>query len=1044
MSRLWNNPVLANLTFAIVLLMGSLAYLQLPREQDPTINFNWISIVTALPGASAVDVDAQITQVLEDALDGLTDVRFVSSTSREGLSDILVRFNDIDARTFDKRVNDLRREVQNATRDLPPEADTPQIIEITTANAYPSATVVLTGPADDETLRRAAVALGEDLRRLPGVADLNVVGTQKPELQVIVDAHRAAQFGLTPAQVADTLASRYRDVAAGTVTVNDQSWLVRFVGKQADLAALAQWPIASAAGEVPLSAVATIQRGQAPATAHVRFNGQPTVLFGVLKRDSAHLLNLVAAINDFVADYNRRQAQSGLRLHLVDDQTPITRQALTLMESNALWGLALVLFVSWLFLGSAMAVLLSLGIPFALAGTFWLLHTGGFTLNVTVLLGVVIVLGMLVDDAVVVVEAIYQRLSQGVEAAAACREGVAEVAWPVLSSVLTTMAAFLPLMLLPGILGQFMLMVPLVVTVALAVSLVEAFWMLPAHITAAGLRLNPRARIQRLRTAGLRFIQRRYLRVLLAGLRYPLGALVILLGLFGGTGYAVTVGGLKFDFFAADPLQIFYVNLRLPVGTPLDTTLNGAQQLTDHLRPTFAPGELRGLVTYAGQAFTQTAPVFGDHVAQLLVGLNPERSGARDGVGGRTVDDLIAAVRTRLEHYDGPGEVDVLRLAGGPPSGQPISVKVRGDDIEELRAAVAALKAALAALPGLVDITDDDTQGRQTLTLRLDGDAARRLGVDPQVIARHVALLVDGQVVAQVAVEGETVDVRVKGTASDWRTPQQWLDREWRLPNGDAVPLGTLLRAEIGPTEGNLRRYNFRRTITVEANIDRARTDTVTANQAIQTQWREGLAAQFPGVNLDFSGELDDINDSVNALGSLFLFGLGLIYLILGTQFRSYFQPLLILLAVPMALVGVLWGLLISQSPVSLYTLYGAVALAGIAVNAAIVLIDGTNRRREAGYSPLHAAVYAAKRRIIPVLITSLTTIASLFALAAGWGGYSLIWGPMATAIVWGIGFSTLLTLGFMPLFYVWLFGRRRRPLGAKRPVASGVTRELV
>ena len=354
---------------------------------------------------------------------------------------------------------------------------------------------------------------------------------------------------------------------------------------------------------------------------------------------------------------------------------------------------------------------------------------------------------------------------------------------------------------------------------------------------------------------------------------------------------------------------------------------------------------------------------------------------------------------------------------------KPISVKVRGDAYAEIRAAADVLRNILAGIEGVKDIEDDASRGRSELVLQLDTDAVNRSGLNPLEVNRTVQLLVDGMIVADMRDAGEKVEVRVQGPGVARSDVTDVLNFRLPLAGGGSVPLAELVTEERQQGLGNVRHYNFRRAITVEADLDAARIDTVTANQRLLEEW-ERHKARFPNIDLDFSGELDDIQESLDAIGLLFVFGIGLMYLILGTQFRSYWQPFMILATVPMALSGVVLGLLITGNPLSLYTLYGVVALAGIAVNAAIVLISAANQRLEAGMSVLHATLYAARRRVIPILITSLTTIAGLFSLATGLGGKSLIWGPVATAIVWGLAFSSVLTLIVVPLMYRMSMGR--------------------
>jgi len=624
---------------------------------------------------------------------------------------------------------------------------------------------------------------------------------------------------------------------------------------------------------------------------------------------------------------------------------------------------------------------------------------------------VVIVLGMLVDDAVVVVEGIYYRLQRGMDAMTASLEALREVAAPVTAAVLTTMAAFGPLILLPGILGDFMRVVPMVVVIGLALSLVESFWMLPAHVIAAGVNFKKPSRLQILRARFTHWIQINYVRVLVRALRYRFVTLVVVVLLFFSAVGTIAAGLVKVDFFAADTIRLFYVNVEMPPETPLERTLAKVREIEDKVKARIREGEARAVISYAGNMFTETAPRLGDHVGQIMVGLNPKTPQLR------TVQGMIEDMRADVVATPGPLQISFLRLAGGPPTAKPISIKVRGDDYAEIRAAADAVRAILAATDYIIDIDDDAAKGRNELVLRLDADAINRAGLNPLEINRTLQLLVDGLVVADMRDDGEKLEVRVQGPRRHLSDIAQVLDFQIPLPDGGSVALYTLVLESREPGLGNIRHHNFRRAITVEADIRPDTVDTKTANERIMAAWEE-RRNQFPNIDLDFSGELDDIDESIDSMIVLFIAGLGVMFAILGTQFRSYFQPFMILSTVLMAFTGVTFGLLVSGNPLSLYTLYGVVALAGIAVNAAIVLISAGNQRLRAGMSVLHATLYAARRRVIPILITSLTTIAGLFSLATGLGGKSLIWGPVATAIVWGLAFSTLLTLIVVPLLY--------------------------
>lgn len=1030
--RFIQNHPLANIAFAVVLLLGLSAYLTMPREQDPEINFNWVSITAVLPGASPQDIERLVTKPLEDAIKTVPDVRFSMSSSRESVVTLLVRFRDIDERTFDKRINDLRREIQTrANAELPPEAKEPRILEITTSNGFPTAMVIVTGQAADETLYDRARQLRDDLERLPGIDNVFATGLPDRELSIRFDPAALANRGLAPTDLADGVGAWFQDTFAGKLEAGEgqdsRAWLVRVEGQVPDPDFLATRTVAPAARprqQVPIDEVALVQNDRARAGSGTLHEGRRAVLLAITKKSYVNTLDLVSRVDAFVSERSTLLARSGVSVKLLDDQTIPTRQAIGVMERNALQGLLMVLLICWVFLGTRMALLVALGIPFALAGTFAILNAAGFTLNISVLLGVVIALGMLVDDVVVVIEAIYYRLQRGGDVLSAAIDSLREVFAPVTASVATTLAAFLPLMLLPGIVGKFMFVIPFVVTLALLVSLLEAYWMMPAHVVSLNPDFSKPSPLSAWRWRFLHLVRVRYAQWLLAAFRRPKTTAAIILALILAGVAAVASGAVRVQFFAFDPLRLFYVNVDMPAGTPLEATLAKTVELEARVRRHLGPGEARGVASYAGVKFTDTEPLYGESYGQVIVSLNPKTAGNRE------VEEVVAGLRADAEALPPPGKVNFTMLSGGPPLSKPIKVRVRGDDAGELRAAADALLGIVSAIPGTRDVADDDVPGRPELTLGVDRDAVRAAGVSPAFVARAVRLHTDGEIVAIMRDRGEKVEVRVR---AQYDGPEgrnvgpdiaRLLDQPVALPGGGITRLGALVSAESSVGRGVIKHYNLRRAITVEADLDKERLDTVEANRLIREAWAD-IAPRFPGTDIDFSGELDDIQESLDAMARLFLFGVGLIYLILATQFRSYWQPFLILVTVPLAFTGVAIGLLVSRNPISLYTLYGVIALTGIAVNSAIVLIDAANSRREAGMSVLHAAVYAARRRVVPILMTSTTTIGGLISLALGLGGKSLLWGPVAGAIVWGLGVSTAMTLFTVPLLY-WMSMRRR------------------
>ncbi|MEO0443095.1 MAG: efflux RND transporter permease subunit [Pseudomonadota bacterium] len=1011
-ARLLQNDVLANLAFLLVIIIGLLSYLSMPRQQDPEVNFNWIQIVTAMPGAAAEDIERRVTNPLEDAINNITDIRFSLSQSRDNLSLIVIRFNDLSPREFDKRVADLRREIQNKESQLPDAAETPFILEITTSNGFPSATVMLTGPALDENLRRYAKRVNDDLTRLREVDRVSDSGFSEPELRVNLRPDQLSALGLNPSDITSQIRNVFQDISAGDADVGKQNWLVRLVGTHNDPKKLSDILIKTQAGEVPLSTIATVERGREDPSELITYKGNPAILLSVNKSPNTNTLTMVERIKDYIAERNQLSTETGAQLILVDDQTELTHSALRVMQSNALLGLLMVLLVTYIFLGLKIAVLTSVAIPFVLAGVFWVLNSLDQSLNVMVLLGIVISLGMLVDDAVVVVESIYYRLERGADSLSAAIAGLKEVFAPVTASVLTTIAAFLPLMLLPGIIGQFLKVVPIIVTLALLLSLIEAYWMLPAHIIGFKVKLNNKGGMQKWRQTFLKKLRHKYSVVLIRALRYPwrivaisMAIMVLAIGLIAG-------GLIKVNFFASDTLRIFYINVEMPPGTTLENTLKMAEDIESLVRQTVKPKALRSVVSTAGEQVTETAPLSGSVFGQITVSLLPLKKGMA------SVDDIIRSLEDPIDGLVGPMNTSFLRLSGGPPTTSPIEFKIQGSDFRDIRRAAQDMMAAMGSIEGIRDIKSDDSSGQKVLSLELDQTAIAKAGLTPNIVRESLATMIDGQIIAAFQDQGEEVLLRVKAERQDFTSIDDIIAYRLTSPSGELVPLSELVKTTITTSPRQIIHYNFLRTITLFADIDTELTNTKKANAAVLNLW-QSKAAQYPTLQVDRSGLLDDLEESLNSIIILFLFGLLLMYLIISTQFRSYFQPLIILFTVCLAFIGVVFGLAVSRQPFSLFTMYGAVALAGISVNAAIVLVSAANDRQRRGISVLHAIIYAGRRRVVPILITSLTTIAGLLSLALGLGGQSALWGPIATVIVWGLLFSTCLTLFVIPGLYL-------------------------
>jgi multidrug efflux pump subunit AcrB len=1011
--HLWTN-----LAFALVLVLGLTAYLALPRAQYPEVRLNWVAIATVWPAASARDVERRITLPLEAAVRRVGQVRYVAATSRDHVSTLLVRFDDIPHGQFERLLQELNRDIQQVAAGLPKEARPPQVVELTSSSIFPSAMVLVASRRDDGQGGRLARTVQAELEALPGVERVWAIGLRNPELEVAFDPAALRRHGVAPDALARSLADQAQDVPAGSVRLSGREYNSRVAGLSAEPLRWAELPIPDGrGGMVPLGELAKIRSWAAPTHERVvTADGGPAVLLSVIKREKANSLDLTEAVAGYVAARNRQLGEAALKL--ADDQSGATRAAIRAMENNALLGLLAVLLVAWLFLGRRMALLVSVGVPFALAAMFLSLYVLGETLNTSVLLGVAIVLGIPLDDAVVVAEAIQMRLAQGHDRLDAVRLALHEVARPVLASVLATVAAFAPLLLLPGLLGKFMFVVPLTVILTLLASLAASLWILPSHVVAwRGHEICPWSmRWFRQRLSGA--LRRGYGRLLAGAFRHPGRVAAVFLVLAGLAGAGAGLGWLRVQWFASDPLRVFNVNVQMPATASLDDTLALTRRVEASLRAVARPGEVRASLAMAGVQFTPSETRHGEHLGQVMISLAEQED------GGRAVADFVVAARPAAMALSGPGNIAFQVLSADLPSLSALTVRLSGASGATLAEAAQALRQAMVGIAGIKDIQDDGELGKPLLGLELDSAAAARAGLDPMKVAGLVRLHFDGLPVASVADGEETREVVLRAGAMDEAAVRALLEQPWQLASGRTVKPAELFALTFETAASQSRRVNYRPAVTIQADLDRERISAAVAETRVREAW-QGLREGYPEVAVEFGGELEDVRASLHDLGWLFLLGIVLMYGLLAVQFTSLAQPLLMLATAPMALVGVVLGLMATGQPLTLYTLYGCAALGGVAMNASIVLIAAARDRVEAGMTPLAATFRAARRRLLPIVITTLSILGGLLSLALGLGGDSLLWGPLAAAIVWGMVVATPLTLFATPLLYYRLAKRQ-------------------
>lgn len=1006
LKRFYQNNVFATLAYLMVVLLGILAYPQLPREQAPELSAKYAMINITLPDASSEDVERLAIDPIEKMLrEKIKDIDHVNSNAATGSASVNIQFKDIKPPLYERRMQELRREMQALALANWPKAQPPDIQE---ANSFSQDwyKVLVYGPGNDDNFRRQARQVQRDLQQLAGVSKVLNKGLEDAELHVVFQPERLASLGIEPNALATTIQSYFNDISVGNVKVDNREWLVRIAGKENPAANLDNLPITSAKGLVKLGEVAEITRTSQTALLGARFRGQPCIVLMPFKQPGANVLQLIDRIKAYIEERNQVSASTGVKLYLLIDTSDTIRNSLKVMEDHAWSGMLLVLAVTWLMLGTRLSLLTTLAVPFSLAGVFIALQVSGKSLNLSVLLGVVIVLGMLVDDAVVVIEAIGQHLRRGLSSIDATVAALKEVWLPVATSSLTTIASFIPLILVGGFLGEMMGIVPQVVCLGLLISLVQALWILPAQAVVIVKPEDKNNWRDKLRHT----IQKAYILLLIRIFRAPKRALAGLAAVFLITGSAWAFDWVKSDYLLQPPNYGFFITLEMPTGTSKAQTLAKLEEIEALVTPLLRPGELRASAIESGVVAINGKELSGHQYGDIWFSMNSET--------GRDASALLPEVKKAMAKLTGivgvwvEGESTALTSLG-----KPINLMLGGAAGTELDAAIAELKGILASIPGVHDIKLDIVTGLPELLIHLDSEAIQRAGLNPSSVTQTLQLLTGGETVASYTEEGETVNVRVRAKDADSHDITALLQRTVVTPNGGTIPLSQLVHAEQRLSPANISHIDYKRILTLQADLDKEKMDTLAANKLIQERWVEAKA-RYPNIKVDFGGEMLAIQEGLGQLWQQFVLGLGLILIIVGAQFKSYGLPFLVLFKVPMAFSGLVLGLLISREPVSLYTLYGAVALAGIAVNSAILMFSAGHDRLAAGMGVVHASVYAARRRLLPILITSFTTLMGLLPLALSSEQSSTQWRPVASAIVWGVGFSTILTLFIVPLMY--------------------------
>ncbi len=1008
------NSVLINIFTILLLILGAISVIRLPQEQFSEVPFFFINITVPWPGVSAEDIEESVTTVIENEMQGVDRLSQFNSVTRDGVTTVLLQFDqEIDRQAFDRVFQDVRNRF--ATLNLPDGVGQEVISEFSSNDFLPVIEVVLFGDVGYEVLNRTAENLSDRLTTIRDVSGVDIVGARERTFFIDADPVRLESFGVTVEQVVGAVQARNATTPGGSLRTPTRQFLLRTIGDVSAADELETVVLrASDAGLVRVKDVATVFEGYDEDGIRARFNGQESITLRITKVPGGSSVDIAEEAARRIDTFRGTVIPDGIEVAFVNDSTVQIRDSINVLVSNAVLGLVLLVAILLVFVGVRNALMTALGIPVTFAITFIVLESLGETLNSNTLFGLVLVLGLIVDHAIVIVENSYRLQSQGLSRHDAAIKGVNQVVVPVWAATATTVAAFLPLAFLPGIIGRFLRVVPITVAIALIASTFEASVFLPSHFADwPGKSREGRiaARFERVKDSFRGFLT----------LVYRRRALTVFVMLLVMIGSFSLVGFIGQDLFAAEDASQFFIDIEMPPGTPIHRTDEVVRRFEDRFMPLVGQGEFRAINAYvgfsAGEGQNRTDPRVGQLVVDLL---------EADEGRPRSVLAIMNEAEQMAADIPGAEFVRFRRQQTGPPVDAPVVFRLFGDSYDELILATEAIRAELMASEGIFDIRDNFEVSTPELRITVDDTEAARFGLNRQSVGVYIRAGFEGLPAGRVFTDNRETPVRVRYEFTGPMTAERLLDLSVPTADGRRIPLSTIARVEDAEAIASIQRLNGRREVTIEAEALEG-TDLGAVDARIVALFEDELAALAPGVELETEGQFAEFQNLLIDILRTFLIGIFLIYMILATQFNSYTQPVLILFSVPFAFVGVVLYLFLSGTALSSIVIYAAVALAGIAVNDSIVLISFINELREEGWAVRDAIIEAAATRLRPIMLTSLTTIAGLLPTALGLGGESVIWGPMASTIVFGLIFSTITALIIIPCLYGILFDSRRR-----------------
>jgi multidrug efflux pump subunit AcrB len=1028
------QKVLASLLMVFIIIVGLVSLGSLRREIFPSMELNYITIQALYPGASAEDIENIITGPIEEAVQSVRGIEEISSASFEGFSSIVIELKS-DVRDANRVYNDIKSAVDKV-KDLPSDVNKPDVIKLEIE--VPIVQVAMSSTNMSETeLRKAAKSLEDRVKDIPGVSSIVKSGWRARQFWVEVDPARMSMSDVALSQIINAIRARNVNMPAGKVTEGRRELLVKTTGEIQNTDEVSRIVLrANDSGRnISIGRVADVNDTFAEETVINRVNGRRAICLVVQKKADDDAIRIKQKIEQVVDEF-RKTANPSLGIDFVSDITPRIKMRLDTLMEHILLGVLIVMIILFIFMNPTVSVLTSLAIPFSFLTTFLVMKTLGMSINMISLFGLVLVLGMIVDQGIIVAENSYRYLEHGLEPRDAVIKGANEVVMPVISSVLTTIAAFFPMLLIPGLTGKFVHDIPMVVIIALLASLVQAFIVLPVNLASvlkpigavtpagpppAGWWGRFRHWVKYTLLAERNMSEMPWFKKFLDGYSRTLSftlkhrklftLLTILLFVLS---MVFAAGVMKFELFSSRGIDRFSISLKTANNSSLDYTADRTAAVEAVILG-LPKNEVKSVETKVGLESAQSRFGASDSdVAVIDVELTDE------SLRKRSADEIIVDLRKKTEAVPGIEKAQFVKGRQGPATGRAVNIELRADSYSVLAAAAEDVLGVLTSIPGVHSADSTYKEGKDELRITIDDQKASMAGVTVAQAASILRTAYAGMKASSIRQDGEVVDIIVKFRESASRSLDNL--RTLTIPNmmGQLVPLANIASFQTVKSLKKVDHIGMKRTVTVSAEVDAKKITSRKANMAVRKKLK-GLEERYPGLMVKYTGEEKDTQEATSGLMKAFMLALLLIYLILAVSFQSFVQPIIIMITIPYGIVGIIFALAAHNMPLSFFGLMGIIALAGVIVHDGILMVDFINRERKAmgGDDPVPAVIAGAKKRIRPIILTAATAAMGLLPMAYGIGGRDVMLQPLAVAFMWGLIFGTFLTLLLIPTIYV-------------------------